>query len=59
MDGSVDKGKVENEVILVQYCHLDNEVKSCSRFLKIIEPKKADANGGGVPWQGITSDGCE
>ena len=48
MDGSVDKGKVENEVILVQYCHLDNdldEIKSCSRFLKIIEPKKADANG--------------
>jgi len=48
MDGSVDKAKVENEVILVQYCHLDNdleEVKSCSRFLKINEPKKADANG--------------
>ena len=48
MDGSVDKGKVENEVILIQYCHLDNgleEVKSCSRFLKIIELKKADVNG--------------
>jgi len=48
MGGSVDKAKVENEVILVHYCHLDNdleEVKSCSRFLKIIEPKKTDANG--------------
>ena len=48
MDGSVDKGKVENEVLLVQYCQLDNdleEVISCSRFLKLVEPRKADANG--------------
>ena len=48
MDGSVDKGKVENEVIVVQYCLVDNdseEITSCSRFLKIVEPKKADANG--------------
>jgi len=48
MDGSVNKGKVEIEVILVQYCHLYNdleEVKSCSRFLKIIKPSKTDANG--------------
>ena len=48
MDGSVDKGKVENEILLVQYCQLDNdleEVISCSRFLKLVEPRKADANG--------------
>ena len=33
--------------VLVQYCQLDNsleEVKSCSRFLKVVEPRKADAN---------------
>ena len=48
MNGSVDKGKVENEVIVVQYCLVDNdseEITSCFRFLKIVEPKKADANG--------------
>ena len=36
--GYVDKDKVENEVLLVQYCHLDNdleEVMPCSRFFKI------------------------
>ena len=48
MDGLVYKGKIENEVILVQYCQLDNsleEVKSCSRSLKVVEPRKADGNG--------------
>ena len=48
MDGSVDKGQVENEVLLIQYCNLDNdleEVISCSRFLILVEPRKADANG--------------
>ena len=35
MDGSINKGKVENEVIVVQYCLVDNdseEITSCSRF---------------------------
>ena len=48
MDGSVDKGEVENEALLIQYYHLDNdleEVISCPRFLKLVEPRKADANG--------------
>ena len=51
MDGSVDKGKVENEVIVVQCCLVDNnseEMTSCSRFKKIVEPKKADANANGL-----------
>lgn len=48
MDGSTDKGKVENEVIVIQYCRVDEtveEVRSFSRFLRVVEPVKADADG--------------
>jgi len=48
MDGSTDKGKVENEVIVIQYCKVDEvieEVRSFSRFLRVVEPMKADADG--------------
>jgi len=47
MDGSEDKRKVKKEVILVQHCQLNNsleEVESCSRLLKVVEPRKVDAN---------------
>jgi len=56
MDGSVDKGNVENKVILVQYCQLNNgleEVKLCSRFLKIIEQRKLMLTGW---WSALTRD---
>ena len=48
MDGSTDKGKVENEVIVIQYCRVDEaveEVRLFSRFLTVVEPVKADADG--------------
>ena len=48
MDWSTDKGKVESEVIVIQYCKVDEvreEVRSFSRFLRIVEPVKADADG--------------
>ena len=48
MDRSTDKGKVENEVIVIQYCRVDEaveEVRLFSRFLTVVEPVKADADG--------------
>ena len=48
MDGSTDKGKVENEVIVIQYCRVDKtveEVRSFSRFLGVFEPLRGDADG--------------
>ena len=48
MDGSVDKGRVENELMVILYCKRDDtslEVKTCARFLCVLEPKKADSDG--------------
>ena len=33
MDGSTDKGKVENEVIVIQYCRVDKTVEEVRSFL--------------------------
>ena len=48
MDGATDVGNVENKVVLMQYCASDDdnrEIISCCRFLAIVEPTKADADG--------------
>jgi len=48
MDGSTDKEKVENELIMIQYCTVDekvDEVRSLTRFLRMVEPVKTDADG--------------
>ena len=48
MDGSTDKGKVENEMIVIQYCRVDEtveEMRLFPRFLRVVEPVKADTDG--------------
>ena len=48
MDGSTDAGNIEDELVLVQYCHKDDatkEIRSCTRYLSIEVPQKADADG--------------
>ena len=63
MDGSTDNKKGENEVIVIQYCRVDEiveEVRAFTRFLRVVEPVKADANSlikcleGGLKVMGIT-----
>ena len=48
MDGSTDKAKVENELIVLLYCAKDDkaeEMRTCARYLTVLEPVKADSDG--------------
>ena len=48
MDGSTDKGRVENELFVILFCKKDDtlkEVTTCARYLCVLEPTKADADG--------------
>ena len=48
MDGTTDVAVVEDEVIVIVYCNIDDvdeEITSNSRFLSLHIPQKADANG--------------
>ena len=48
MDGSTDKGRVENELFVILFSKKDDvmeEVKTCARFLCVLEPSRADADG--------------
>ena len=48
MDGSTDKAKVENEVIVLLYCSKDDEAEemnTCARYFTVLEPAKADGDG--------------
>lgn len=48
MDGTTDAGRVEDELIVIMYCKKKDETEeifSCTRFLTIEVPEKADANG--------------
>lgn len=48
MDGSVDKGRVEDELMVILFCQRDDtsqEVKTCARYLCVVEPKRSDADG--------------
>ncbi len=44
MDGTTDLGKVE-ELVVAFYCKKDDVSKSCARYLSVVTPNKADANG--------------
>lgn len=47
MDGSTDKERVENELFVLS-CGKDDsthEITTFTRFLSVVEPKKADADG--------------
>ena len=44
MDGSTDKGRVENELFVILFCKRDNalqEIKTCAKHFCILEPTKA------------------
>ena len=48
MDGSVDKGKIENELFVILFCQKVDEleeIRSSARFFCVFEPRKADADG--------------
>ena len=48
MDGSADKGRVENELFVILFSKCDDtqqQIRTCARFFCVVEPKKADANG--------------
>ena len=48
MDGSTDAGNVEDELIVLVHCHMDDneqEVTTASRFLSLHNPQSADASG--------------
>ena len=48
LNGSTDKGRVENELFVILFCKRDNtlqEVKTCARYFCVLEPTKADADG--------------
>ena len=47
MDGSTDRGKVENELVVIPYCQKDDiaeEVTACARYFTVLEPQKADTD---------------
>ena len=48
MDGSTDKGRIENELFVIIFCKKDDtlqEVFTCARYLCVLEPERADADG--------------
>ena len=63
MDGSTDKGRVENELFVILFCKIDDTLQEirtyarylyvcilifinfCARYLCVLEPTKADADG--------------
>ncbi len=48
MDGSTDRGRVENELFVIVFGKRDNtlqEIRTCARYLCVLEPVKADADG--------------
>jgi len=48
MEGSVDKGRVENELFLIMFCAVDKdreEVRTKTRYWNVAEPRKAEAVG--------------
>ena len=48
MDGSIDADNVQDEVIVIIYSARDKaitqEIRSCTRFISVEVPMKADAN---------------
>ena len=48
MDGSTDAGNIEQELVLILFCIKDDsaqKVRSCTKFLSLSSPEKADADG--------------
>ena len=48
MDGSTDKGRVENELFVILFCKRDDslqEIRTCARYFCVLEPTKADSDG--------------
>ena len=48
MDGSADKGRVENELFVILFGKRDDtqqQISTCARYFCVLEPTKADADG--------------
>ena len=48
MDGTTDVSKTEDEAIVILYCKKDEfakQMQSCTRYLAVANPNKADADG--------------
>ena len=48
MDGSVDAGRIEDELVVIMFCKKDDfceEIQSCSHYLSVEVPTRADAAG--------------
>ena len=48
MDGTTDVSNTEDEAIAILYCKKDDfskQIESCTRYLGVTNPNKADANG--------------
>ena len=48
MDGSVDAGRIEDELIVILYSRKENsseEIQSCTRFLSVQMPSRTDTSG--------------
>ena len=48
MDGTTDSGKVEDELVVILHCKQDDvvkEIRTCARYLTVVTPNKADADG--------------
>ena len=48
IDGSVDAGNVEDELVVIQYCKKDNvceEIRSITRYFAVCNPTQGDADG--------------
>lgn len=48
MDGSTDAGNIEQELVVLQLCKIDDaseEIKSYTRYLSVASPKSVDARG--------------
>ena len=48
MDGTTDAGNLEDELFVALYCKKDDvlrEIRSCARYLSVVNPEKADADG--------------
>ena len=48
MDGTTDSGNLEDELIVVLFCQKDDacgEIKSCTRYLTVVNPEKANTEG--------------
>ena len=48
LDGSTDAGNVEQELVFVLFCYIDDntkEIRSCTRYLAVVDPARTNTEG--------------